>query len=52
MIEKHMFQMEFIEYELKGVPLRLSLGNRDLENDTLKCRRDTMEKEIYQIQHW
>ena len=41
---------KFAEYELKGVPLRLSLGNRDLENGTVEiARRDTMEKETYQI---
>jgi len=41
---------KFAEYELKGVPLRLSLGNRDLENETIEiARRDTMEKETVQI---
>ena len=41
---------KFAEYELKGVPLRLALGNRDLENGTVEiARRDTMEKETYQI---
>ena len=41
---------KFAEYELKGVPLRLSLGNRELENGTVEiARRDTMEKETYQI---
>ena len=41
---------KFIEYELKGVPLRLALGNRDLENGTIEiARRDTMEKEVFQI---
>ena len=48
--ETHKPGWKFAEYELKGVPLRLSLGNRDLENDTIEiARRDTMEKEIYQI---
>ena len=38
------------EYELKGVPLRLALGARDLENGTIEvARRDTLEKETYQI---
>ena len=41
---------KFAEYELKGVPLRLALGNRDLENGTIEvARRDTMEKETCQI---
>jgi prolyl-tRNA synthetase len=41
---------KFAEYELKGVPLRLALGNRDLENGTVEiARRDTMEKETFQI---
>jgi len=35
---------------LKGVPLRLALGTRDLENGTIEiARRDTLEKETYQI---
>ena len=41
---------KFAEYELKGVPLRLALGARDLENGTIEvARRDTLEKETYQI---
>jgi len=37
---------KFAEYELKGVPIRLAIGPRDLENETLEIsRRDTMEKE-------
>ena len=41
---------KFAEYELKGVPLRLSLGARDLENGTIEvARRDTLEKETHQI---
>lgn len=36
---------KFAEYELKGVPIRIALGNRDLENNTLEiARRDTLEK--------
>ena len=42
---------KFAEYELKGVPLRLALGARDLENCTIEvARRDTLEKETYQIE--
>ena len=38
---------KFAEYELKGVPLRLGLGPRDLENGTAElARRDTLTKEV------
>ncbi|WP_218599755.1 proline--tRNA ligase [Polaribacter sp. NJDZ03] len=38
---------KFAEYELKGVPVRIAVGNRDLENGTLEiARRDTLEKQI------
>ena len=38
---------KFAEYELKGVPIRLSIGNRDIDNDTIElARRDTLEKKI------
>jgi len=38
---------KFAEYELKGVPLRLAIGPRDLENGTAElARRDTLEKKI------
>ncbi|MBQ0085322.1 MAG: proline--tRNA ligase [Prevotella sp.] len=37
---------KFAEYELKGVPVRLVIGGRDLENGTIEVmRRDTLEKE-------
>ena len=37
---------KFAEYELKGVPIRIAIGNRDLENNTVEvARRDTLEKE-------
>jgi len=37
---------KFNEYELKGVPVRIAIGNRDLENGTYEiARRDTFEKE-------
>ena len=37
---------KFSEYELKGIPVRLALGGRDLENGTVEVmRRDTLEKE-------
>lgn len=41
---------KFADYELKGVPVRLVLGNRDLENGTVEImRRDTLEKETFSI---
>jgi prolyl-tRNA synthetase len=37
---------KFAEYEMKGVPIRLALGARDLENNTVElARRDTKEKQ-------
>ena len=39
---------KFAEYELKGVPVRLAIGKRDLENNNIElARRDTYEKKIY-----
>lgn len=41
---------KFAEYELKGVPVRLAIGARDIENGTIEVsRRDTMEKETRSI---
>jgi len=38
---------KFNEYEFKGVPLRIAIGPRDVENKTVElARRDTLEKEI------
>ena len=38
---------KFAEYELKGVPVRLALGPRDMENGTIElARRDTLTKEV------
>ena len=38
---------KFAEYELKGVPIRLALGPRDMENGTIElARRDTLTKEV------
>ncbi|PVX51874.1 prolyl-tRNA synthetase [Balneicella halophila] len=37
---------KFAEYELKGIPIRLAMGGRDLENGTIEvARRDTLTKE-------
>ena len=39
---------KFADYELKGVPVRLVMGGRDLENGTVEVmRRDTLEKETW-----
>ncbi|MGN0229451.1 MAG: proline--tRNA ligase [Muribaculaceae bacterium] len=42
---------KFADYELKGVPVRLVLGARDLENGTIEVmRRDTLEKSTVAIE--
>ncbi len=39
---------KFAEYEFKGVPIRMAMGPRDLENESVEiARRDTLEKAIY-----
>ena len=41
---------KFSEYELKGVPIRIAIGPRDIENGTVEvARRDTKEKSVMQI---
>ena len=41
---------KFADYELKGVPVRLAIGARDLENGTVEVmRRDTLEKQQMQL---
>ena len=41
---------KFNEYEFKGVPVRLAIGPRDLENGTVEvARRDTLEKSVFQL---
>ena len=41
---------KFAEYELKGVPVRLAIGARDIENGTVEVmRRDTLEKSVEQL---
>jgi prolyl-tRNA synthetase len=43
---------KFAEYELKGVPVRLALGARDLENGTVEvARRDTLTKETVPVEN-
>ena len=42
---------KFADYELKGVPVRLAIGPRDLENSTVEvARRDTLTKETITIE--
>ena len=44
--DTHKPGFKFNEYELKGVPVRLAIGQRDMENGTYEvARRDTLEKE-------
>ena len=48
--DTHKPGFKFAEWELKGVPIRLAIGMRDLENNTIEvARRDTLEKETLQI---
>jgi len=42
---------KFAEYELKGVPLRIAIGPRDIKNGTVElARRDTLEKKVMPIE--
>ncbi|HAQ21032.1 MAG TPA: proline--tRNA ligase [Prolixibacteraceae bacterium] len=42
---------KFAEYELKGVPVRIAIGPRDLENATVEvARRDTLEKQVISME--
>jgi prolyl-tRNA synthetase len=42
---------KFAEYELKGVPIRIAMGPRDLENNSLEiARRDTLSKETINLE--
>ncbi|MEJ7647239.1 MAG: proline--tRNA ligase [Chryseolinea sp.] len=42
---------KFAEWEMKGVPVRLAIGPRDLENGTVEvARRDTREKQLIRIE--
>lgn len=47
--DSHKPGFKFAEYEFKGVPVRIAIGPRDMENGTVEvARRDTKEKEILQ----
>ncbi|SNZ01830.1 proline--tRNA ligase [Flagellimonas pacifica] len=49
--DTHKPGFKFNEYELKGVPVRLAIGQRDLENGTYEvARRDTLQKESVQAE--
>ncbi len=42
---------KFAEYELKGVPVRLAIGPRDLQNNSVELvRRDTLEKKVVPVE--
>lgn len=48
--DTHKPGFKFAEYELKGVPVRLAIGPRDLENGTIEvARRDTKEKKVMKM---
>jgi len=43
---------KFAEYELKGVPVRVAMGPRDMENGTVEvARRDTLTKEVVSMEN-
>lgn len=45
--DTHKPGFKFAEYEFKGVPVRIAMGPRDMENNTLEiARRDTKEKKV------
>lgn len=42
---------KFAEYELKGIPIRLAIGPRDLQNNSVELvRRDTLEKKVVPVE--
>jgi prolyl-tRNA synthetase len=48
--ETHKPGWKFSEYEFKGVPVRITIGPRDIEQGTVEvARRDTLEKEVFQM---
>lgn len=48
--DTHKPGFKFAEWEFKGVPLRIAIGPRDLEKNTVEvARRDTLEKEIFEV---
>ena len=48
--DTHKPGFKFAEWELKGVPIRMAIGPRDIENGTVEvARRDTKEKQILNL---
>src|SRR5690606_17447690 len=48
--DTHKPGFKFAEHELKGIPVRIAIGPRDLENGTLEvARRDTREKQVVKL---
>lgn len=46
--ERHNLGWKFNEYEVKGIPLRIVLGQKEIENKEVEIfRRDTMEKKLF-----
>lgn len=49
--DTHKPGFKFAEYEMKGVPVRIAIGPRDLENGTVEvARRDTKEKQVLKVE--
>jgi prolyl-tRNA synthetase len=49
-MDTHKPGWKFSEYEFKGVPVRITIGPRDIEQGTVEvARRDTLEKEVFQM---
>jgi prolyl-tRNA synthetase len=49
--DTHKPGFKFAEWELKGVPVRIAIGPRDLENGTVEvARRDTKEKKVLKLE--
>ena len=48
--DTHKPGFKFAEWELKGVPIRIAIGPRDIENGTVEvARRDTKEKQVLEL---
>jgi len=48
--DTHKPGFKFAEYELKGIPIRIAIGPRDLENKTVEvARRDNLTKETIRV---
>ncbi|WP_010420465.1 proline--tRNA ligase [Anaerophaga thermohalophila] len=49
--DKHKPGWKFAQYELQGVPVRLAIGPRDMQNGTVElARRDTLTKELLPVE--